>query len=175
MLREDNAERRALAQYEEFFENNRRRALRLAFVMCGDASNAEDVVAEAFARMYPAWQKGQIQDPPAYLRRTIANQIRGEWRHKDVERRHEARMKVMWADEGSRFEDAAAARDAVSVAMASLPPKQRAVIALRYLEDLSEAETASILDINIGTVKSHASRGLERLREVLSQNSEEDA
>jgi RNA polymerase sigma factor (sigma-70 family) len=52
--------------------------------------------------------------------------------------------------------------------MTSLPPKQRAVVALRYLEDLSEAETASLLDISVGTVKAHASRGLDRLREVLS-------
>jgi DNA-directed RNA polymerase specialized sigma24 family protein len=79
--------RNAMAEYADFFEQQRRRALRLAYVMCGNAANAEDIVAEAFAKMYPAWQTGQIDDPPAYLRRTIANQVRGGWRHKDVERR----------------------------------------------------------------------------------------
>ena len=163
-----------MAAYADFFENQRRRALRLAYVMCGDASEAEDVVAESFAKMYPAWQKGQIDDPPAYLRRTIANHIRGSWRHKDVERRHEARLEVMWSKDTPGVDDALAARDAVSAAMASLPPKQRAVVALRYLEDMSEADTAAILELNVGTVKSHASRGLERLREVLSAQAADD-
>jgi len=161
-------ERDPMLEYADFFEQQHRRALRLAYVMCGDNGNAEDIVAESFARMYPAWQKGQIDDPIAYLRRTIANQVRGSWRHKDVERRYESRVQVMWASETPGADDSLAARDAVSIAMTSLPPKQRAVVALRYLEDLSEAETASLLDISVGTVKAHASRGLDRLREVLS-------
>jgi RNA polymerase sigma-70 factor (sigma-E family) len=167
------AERRSMAQYAEFFDNNRRRALRLAYVMCGNPGDAEDVVAEAFAKMYPAWQRGEVHDPAAYLRRTIANQVRGGWRHRDVERRYEARVQIMWSKESADFDDAVAARDAVSAAMASLPPKQRAVIALRYLEDLSEAETAAVLDLSVGTVKSHASRGLERLREVLGSHGDD--
>jgi RNA polymerase sigma factor (sigma-70 family) len=123
--------------------------------------------------MYPAWQRGEVHDPAAYLRRTIANQVRGGWRHRDVERRYEARVQIMWSKESADFDDAVAARDAVSAAMASLPPKQRAVIALRYLEDLSEAETAAVLDLSVGTVKSHASRGLERLREVLGSHGDD--
>ena len=71
-----DAHRDSMAAYADYFESQRRRALRLAYVMCGDQSEAEDVVAESFARMYPAWQKGQVQDPGVYLRRTIANQIR---------------------------------------------------------------------------------------------------
>jgi RNA polymerase sigma factor (sigma-70 family) len=78
----------------------------------------------------------------------------------------------MAADVSVPVDDAYAARDAVSVALASLPPKQRAVVALRYLEDQSEAETAAILEISVGTVKAHASRGLDELREVLSAESE---
>ena len=169
-----DAEARSLAAFAEFFESQQRRALRLAYVMCGNPAQAEDIVAESFAKMYPAWQKGQIQEPGAYLRRTIANQVRGTWRHNDVERRHEARMQVMFSSEAPGFDDALAARDAVSVAMASLPPKQRAVVALRYLEDLSEIETASILEVSVGTVKAHASRGLERLREVLRPSNGDD-
>jgi RNA polymerase sigma-70 factor (sigma-E family) len=164
-----------LYAYADFFEQHRRRALRLAFVMCGDATEAEDVVAESFAKMYPAWQKGQVQEPAAYLRRTIANHIRGSWRHNDVVRRNDARVKVMWSQESPGHDEALVARDAVSAALASLPPKQRAVVALRYLEDLSEAETASILDISVGTVKAHASRGLDRLREVLRKQRSEEA
>src|SRR5215210_2506259 len=104
-----------MAEFADFFENQRRRALRLAYVMCGDAGKAEDVVAESFAKMYPAWKKGQIDDPVAYLRRTIANQVRGGWRHKDVERRYEARVQVMWGAEAPALDDALVARDAVAV------------------------------------------------------------
>jgi RNA polymerase sigma-70 factor (sigma-E family) len=155
------------ADFADFFEHERRRALRLAYVMCGDASAAEDLVAEAFARMYPAFQKG-IADPGAYLRRAIANSARDRWRHKDVEQRYEARVQVMWAKETRATDEELAARDAVGEAMASLPPRQRAVVALRYLEDMSEAETAAVLEVSVGTVKAHASRGLERLREILA-------
>jgi RNA polymerase sigma-70 factor (sigma-E family) len=157
------------ADFAEFFERERRRALRLAFVLCGDANAAEDLVAESFARMYPAFQRGEIEDPGTYLRRSISNRVRDTWRHKEVEQRHEARVQVMWAQESRAVDDELVARDAVSAAMASLPPRQRAVVALRYLEDLSEAETAAMLDLSIGTVKSHASRGLDRLREVLAE------
>ena len=164
----ERSERDSLAQYEEFFEQRRRRALRLAYVLCGNASEAEDIVAESFAKMYVVWKKGEIDDPVAYLRRIITNQVRSQWRHKDVERRHDERVKVMWAPSERGFDDAMVARDAVSIAMSSLPPKQRAVVALRYLEDLSEAETAAALGVSVGTVKAHASRGLDRLREVLA-------
>jgi RNA polymerase sigma factor (sigma-70 family) len=90
-------------------------------------------------------------------------------------RRNDARVKVMWSQESPGHDEALVARDAVSAALASLPPKQRAVVALRYLEDLSEAETASTLDISVGTVKAHASRGLDRLREVLRKQRSEEA
>jgi RNA polymerase sigma-70 factor (sigma-E family) len=155
------------ADFADFFENERRRALRLAYVMCGDATVAEDLVAESFARMYPAFEKG-LKDPGAYLRRAIANSVRDRWRHKDVEQRYEARVQVMWSHETRTTDEELAARDAVGEAMASLPPRQRAVVALRYLEDMSEAETAAVLQVSVGTVKSHASRGLERLREILA-------
>lgn len=71
-------EQYSLAEYEEFFEQRRRRALRLAYVLCGNASEAEDIVAESFAKMYIAWSKGQIDDPVSYLRRIITNQVRSQ-------------------------------------------------------------------------------------------------
>ena len=159
-------------EYTEFFENRLRRSLRLAYVMCGNEQEAEDIVAEAFARMYVPWMQGEIEEPVAYLRRAIANQVNSRWRHKDVERRYDTRVKTLWKSESPAADEAIAARDAVHIAMASLPEKQRMVIALRYLEDLSEAETAAILDLNVGTVKSHASRGLQRLREALAETAE---
>lgn len=161
--------------YTDFFENRLRRALRLAYVMCGNEQEAEDIVAEAFARMYVPWMQGDIEEPVAYLRRAIANQVNSRWRHKNVERRYDTRVKSLWKSEAPGADEALAARDAVHEAMASLPEKQRMVVALRYLEDLSEAETAAILDINIGTVKSHASRGLQRLREVMAESAAHEA
>lgn len=160
--------------FAEFFEAQRTPALRFAYVMCGSSGEAEDVVSSAFTRMYPAWTRGHIEEPVAYLRRTITNEVRGGWRRKEVRQRHDARLRVVGSDHAPDAATAVTARDAVSVVLASLPPKQRAVVALRYLEDLSEAETAEVLGISVGTVKSHASRGLERLREVLEAQQGEE-
>jgi DNA-directed RNA polymerase specialized sigma24 family protein len=133
----------SVAEFADFFEAQRRAALRLAFVLCGHST--EDVVAESFARMYPAWVAGRVDDPVAYLRRTIVNQVHGDWRHKDVQRRHDPKFRVAAAHTAPAADADVTARNAVSIAMSSLPPKQRAVVALRYLEDLSEAETAAVL------------------------------
>ena len=162
----------AMGEFAAFFEDHRQSALRLAYVLCGSSGDAEDVVAESFARMYPAWVKGRVDEPAAYLRRTIVNQVRGGWRHKEVQQRIDPKFRVMASMHSPGADVEVNARDAVRVALGSLPPKQRAVVALRYLEDLSEAETADALGCSIGTVKAHASRGLERLREVLAAQDE---
>jgi RNA polymerase sigma-70 factor (sigma-E family) len=167
-----DASANSVDEFAGFFESQRRAALQLAYVLCGNSSDAEDVVAESFARMYPAWASGRVDEPAGYLRRIIVNQVRRGWRHTDVQRRYDPQLRTMTSHTAPGADAEVTARDAVRVAMASLPPKQRAVVALRYLEDLSEAETAALLDVSIGTVKAHASRGLERLREVLAAQNE---
>lgn len=160
------------AEYERdfgrVFEAHRRSALRLAYVLTGDAAEAEDVVAEAFARMYPHFAKGGIEDPGAYLRRTVVNVVRGRFRRLGTRRRFEARARLVEPSVGSG-DDRIVERDALHAALASLAPRQRAAVVLRVVEDLSEAETAAMLGISVGTVKAYVSRGLERLRAVLDE------
>ena len=144
------------------------RALRLAYLMCGDAERSQDIVAEAFARMYPHWRRGRVSDPGSYVRRAVVNGVRGGFRHRAIERREEAK----WSGEGRGQRDSAddvVERDAVRHALASLPSRQRAAVVLRYFEDLSEADTAAALGTSVGTVKAHVSRGLDRLRDALEE------
>jgi RNA polymerase sigma-70 factor (sigma-E family) len=154
------------AEFANLFARHRSGALRLAYVLCGDASAAEDAVAEAFARMYPQWRKGGIDDPGAYLRRAVVNQVHGGFRRLAVRRRHDARLGPL--DPVGPGDDAVVDRDRLRSALLALPVRQRAVIALRFLDDLSEADTAAALGVTPGTVKTQVSRGLERLRALLA-------
>ena len=152
--------------FDAVFEEFRRPALRLAYVLTGDATEAEDVVAEAFARMYPHYLKGNIAEPGAYLRRTVVNVVRGRFRRLATRRNYEARARAVEPSVGSG-DAGVVERDALHAALATLAPRQRAAVVLRVVEDLSEAETAAMLGISVGSVKAYVSRGLDRLREVI--------
>lgn len=162
----------APAAFADLFESQRRRALRLAYLLTGDHDMAEEVVAEVFVRLYPRWQQSKIDDPGAYVRRAVINYVNSAFRRLEVRRRHDRASVPRLADPA----DAGVAdRDAVQRALLVLPVRQRAAIALRFLDDLSEAETADALGVSVGTVKSQVSRGLDRLRELLDANQEGDA
>jgi RNA polymerase sigma-70 factor (sigma-E family) len=148
------------------FEAQRAGLLRLAYLLTGDAGVAEDVVADAFASMYPRWRSGRVDEPGAYLRRAVVNQIRGRFRRNATRRRYESSVAPPGA---APPDDGFAERERVRRALLALPPGKRAVVALRYLEDRSEAETAALLGVSIGTVKSQASHGLEQLRRALHE------
>lgn len=154
------------ATFADVFEEQRRPALRLAYVLTGDASEAEDIVAEAFARVYPHWMKGQVNDPAAYIRRTVINVVNGRFRRLATRRRHDERVRAVEPSVGFG-DDQIMQRAALEAALATLAPRQRAAIVLRVIEDMSEAETAAALGVSIGTVKGYMSRGLDRLRVVL--------
>ena len=159
--------------FARLFASEHTSVLRLAYVLTGDGGLAEDVVADAFAAMYPRWKAGKVDDPAAYLRRAVVNQIRGRFRRNATRRRFErsARHAESDAPSDSGLDD----RDAVRTALLALPVGQRAVVALRFLEDRSEAETAALLGISVGTVKSQAARGLDRLRAALTEVERGDA
>jgi RNA polymerase sigma factor (sigma-70 family) len=115
--------------------------------------------------MYPKWRAGRVDDPSAYLRRAVVNQVRGRFRRNATRRRYEASERPPDAIVDEGIEE----RDRVRAALLTLPPRQRAVVALRFLEDRSEAETAALLGISVGTVKSQAAHGLEHLRRALDE------
>jgi RNA polymerase sigma-70 factor (sigma-E family) len=155
------------AAYAALFAAHHRAAMRLAFVLTGDAATAEDAVADAFAAMYPKWRAGRVGAPEAYLRRAVVNRVRGGIRRRVVRRRHERALRPAAAAAGPS--DAGLGdRDRLRAALLALAPRQRAVLALRFLEDRSEADTAAVLGIAVGTVKSQTARALERLRAVLA-------
>ena len=143
-----------------------RRLAGLAYVLCGDRDVAEELVAEAFARVWPKWRAGHVDDLPAYLRRALVNLVQGRFRRRMLERRELGRRTVDWRD-GQRFEPGVEMRGELWAALLRLPLEQRTVIVLRHVEDLSEDETAAVLNVRPGTVKSRLARGLATLRAEL--------
>ncbi len=111
-------------------------------------------------------------DPENYVRRTLYNLATDGWRRQRVRQRKAALFEPVPPVDPATTVDL---RDAVDRALAQLPPRQRAVLVLRYFEQLSEAETAETLGCSVGTVKSATSRGLARLREITASGAGTEA
>lgn len=146
--------------------------VRLSVLLLGDLGRAEEVVQDAFVAVYQRWDRLEGADVPAYLRQAVVNGSRSALRHLRVVSRHAplpppdapGADEKLWGD---------LRRQAVLEAMARLPRRQREVLALRHYLELSEREIAATLGISPGSVKSHASRGSARLRQLLSRLHEE--
>lgn len=139
---------------------------RTAYLVSGDRQTAEDLVQTAAAKLYLAWDRVHARgNVDAYVRRIIINEHNSLWRRPWKKREHASDD---LPDHGydDRHRDPTES-DALWAAVRALPPRQRAVIALRYYEDLSEAEIAEVLEIAPGTVKSQASRAMRNLRDRL--------
>ena len=146
------------------FEEQYASLVRLAALLTDDRETAEDVVQEAFVRMYRAWDRvREVSAAPAYLRSIVLNLARSGLRRKRMARR---RGRGAQADAASAEDDALIREDqrVVLAALRSLPRRQRECLTLRYYQDLSEAEIAEGLGISAGSVKSHSSRGIARAR-----------
>lgn len=136
---------------------------RTAYLLCGgNTHNADDLTQTTLAKLYLAWSR--IQDRSqidAYARRIMVNEHRSTWRK--ASRRREV-VSEQVPERGMPGQEYDGQGDAVWQLVQTLPPKQRAVVVLRYYDDLSEAEIAAALGISPGTVKSQASRALAALR-----------
>lgn len=140
--------------------------LRLAYLISGDRHTAEDIVQEALLRAHRHWDRVvRNGDPHAYVRRAVVNQHRS-WR------RRRASTELAVAPAGmpttaptADSQESVAARDLTWRLLDELPRQQRAVLVLRYYEDLPDAEIAEILGCARGTVRSLATRAFARLRE----------
>lgn len=141
-------------------------AIRLAFLLTGDAALAEDLVQDAFVRL--AGRLAHLRDPSAfngYLRRTVVNLARSHFRRRRVERGYLERARADAARASTLAPDASVEnRDELWAALGHLSTRQRAAVVLRFYEDMSEADVADVLSCAPGTVKSLVARGLERLR-----------
>ncbi|MEV5325142.1 SigE family RNA polymerase sigma factor [Nonomuraea sp. NPDC052634] len=134
--------------------------LRVAYLACGDATEAEDVLQTALERTYRNWDRVRRDSPEPYVRRAIINLSISRARRRAI-------LSIIPVH--SPPERAARATDAdlrhvLMEALRALPPRQRAVIVLRYWEDLSEQQTAKVLGCSAGTVKSQASKAMAKLR-----------
>ncbi|MFI0269193.1 SigE family RNA polymerase sigma factor [Streptomyces luteogriseus] len=132
----------------------------------GDRQRAEDLVQEALVKLWFAWPKIADQAPEAYVRtvlvRLAARSARRRWwGERPVEQLPDRAGPV-------DVSSAVAERSRLEGALAQLSPKQRAAVVLRYYEDLPEAQVAQALGCPVGTARSHASRGIARLRQILS-------
>lgn len=156
-------------QIEALYAAHYQPMLRMALLLMGGDSSAEDVVQEAFIRVYGS--RSNIRDPDraaAYLRVTTTNLARSTLRRRLLAARHPPALP---ADAASPEERALAGVRGVLVvqALRQLPQRQREVVVLRYYADLSVIETARALQISEGAVKSYGSRGLARLALLLEE------
>ncbi|MFI1164806.1 SigE family RNA polymerase sigma factor [Streptomyces sp. NPDC020801] len=142
--------------------------LRTARSLTANPSDAEDLLQTALTKTYVAWER--IEDHRAldgYVRRALLNTRTSQWRKRRVEEFACDEMPEPEPAPGEAADPAEqqALRDAMWRAIMKLPARQRAMVVLRYYEDLSEAQTAEVLGVSVGTVKSAVSRALGKLRE----------
>ena len=144
------------ADFEEFVVARRDALLRTAYLLTGDHHDAEDLVQSALIKVVPKWTR--IKDrPEAYVRRVLARESVSRWRGR---RWREVTTDVV---PEATYHDSTD-RIVLLEDLLTLSPRQRAVLVLRYFDDLTEAETAAALGISVGTVKSQVRDALARLR-----------
>ena len=162
--------------FREFVLARRSALSRTAYLLTGDHAVAEDLLQASLVRTAEHWHRIVGGDPEAYLRRVMVNERTSRWRRRrygvQVPTSTES-LAALPAPAGPRWPsptaepdaaDAVVRRTTLVAALAQLPPRQRAVIVLRFFDDLTEAQTAEMLGCSIGTVKSQAHQALARLR-----------
>jgi RNA polymerase sigma-70 factor (sigma-E family) len=143
--------------FAEFVAARSGALLRTAYLLTGDHHEAEDLVQTALIKVVPRW--GRLREPEPYVRRVLVNESisrwrRRRWRETSVPEVHDRTITGHDVDE----------QLVLRQALARLAPRQRAVVVLRYFDDLTEAQTAGVLGISLGTVKSQSRDALARLR-----------
>lgn len=143
--------------------------MRLAFLLTGgDQQSAEDLLQIALVKTAARWRT--VEDPDSYVRRVMYRQQVSWWRLKW--RRRETHVAVVPDRAGDDGTSAVDLKLAVRQALARLTPRQRAMLVLRFFEDLPESEVARLLDCSVGTVRSTTHRSLARLRDLAPELAE---
>ena len=151
------------SQFSEYMQARQPSLLRTAYLLTGDRHTAEDLVQTALAKLYLSWDKVQRREVvDGYVRRILVNEHNSLWR-RGWKRREWATEELPDRTVDDTYDEGTSA--ALWSVVQSLPPKARAVVVLRYYEQMSEAETADLLGISVGTVKSQCSRALAALRD----------
>ncbi|MBV9097838.1 MAG: SigE family RNA polymerase sigma factor [Frankiaceae bacterium] len=149
--------------FDEFVAISSPRLLRAAYLMCGDWGFAEDLLQDALVKTWLRWSKLEHQSAAESYTRTVLLRvvIRASKRRWTGERSTETLPDRVGTDEHARYDE----RDRVMRALATLPVRVRAMVVLRFFEDMTEAQIATAMDCPLGTVKSSLSRGLAVLRQ----------
>ena len=159
-MRPDEEER-----FADFVRAHSATLFRTAYLMTGDYQRAEDVLQESLVRICQRWSRiDQMASPLAYSRKVVVNRAASWWRKKSS---RETPMVLHHDPAWGGHLDEVVEHQRVWQAVLALPPRQRAVMVLRYYEDLSEAQIAETLGVATGTVKSHSHAAHRRLHEVL--------
>ncbi len=140
---------------------------RSAYLLTGDHQLAEDLVQAALARAAPHWHRIATGNPEAYVRRVMLNERTSWWRRRRYAVEVPISAEVLAVVDAAHAEDHTdllVRRAALISALAQLPARQRAVIVLRFYEDLTEAQAAEAMGCSIGTVKSQTNAALAKLR-----------
>jgi RNA polymerase sigma-70 factor (sigma-E family) len=136
---------------------------RAAFLLTGNHQAAEDLVQDTYVVMVQRWQKAKRVDPEAYVRRILYSRFVDGWRRRRL-------VELPWAAPPDvpdvDLVDAATDRMTLQAALARMTPRQRALLVLRFYEDLTECQAAAVLGISPNTVKSQTRVALQRLREL---------
>lgn len=148
------------ADFTEFTTARWAQLVRTAYMLTGDFHEAEDLVQTTLIKLHAQWRRVRPETADSYVRRALVNNNRSRYR----KRRVVHLLTPFLPDVPHPPGDGNAATDALFDALAALAPRQRAVVVLRYLDDLSAEEVAHALGCTVGTVKSTASRALAKLR-----------
>ncbi|MGG8405694.1 SigE family RNA polymerase sigma factor [Streptomyces sp. 12297] len=151
------------AEFQQFVSGRWSHLVRTAYLLTGDRHDAEDLTQTALAKAYRSWRRVRRSDSPeAYVRRMLVTCNSDRFRKRRVqERLTAAPPETSAGDPATAWIDE---RNVLMSALATLPPRQRAVVVMRYWEDLPEGEVAQVLGCAPGTVKSQASKALAKLR-----------
>jgi RNA polymerase sigma-70 factor (sigma-E family) len=155
----------------DFIRSRHSAFLRRAVLLVGDHGAAEDLVQEALARLWLGSRRGRIDNPEAYVMRSLVNASISRWRSRRPSDMVVAQPEMPAADPRGQVEE----RDRVWRAVMALPPRQRAIVVLRFYEDLPEEQIASLLGISRGTVRSQTAKARTRLRAAMADEDRVEA
>lgn len=157
--------------FDAFMTSSWASLYRTAVLMTGDTHLAEDLLQNAMGKVYRSWTRvARVDHPRSYARTVLANEVASWWRKKSSSELPTEPSAGRWLSVASApgVDDQVVQKDLVWHALAELAPRQRAVLVLRYYEDLTEAEIAAALGISPGTVKATAHQALQALEGKLT-------
>ena len=161
MPERDVSTEQARESFEEYVAARRGALLRTAYLLTGQHADAEDLVQLTLVKAVPHWRRIS-DDPEPYVRKILAREATNRWRRR---RWREVSTDVLPEATGEVADPTD--REVLRQALMRLSPRQRAVVVLRYFDDLTEQQTAEVLGIGLGTVKSHGRDAMARLRELI--------